>query len=895
MAARIPPAVTARFEVQGTFASGSTGTLYRATDKTTGSEGLLKIVQSAAQLTASERGRQVRELEKLTTLHHPSLVSLHAAGSAEDLPWLFRERIEGESVAARLSRGPIPAPEALGIAAQIASGLDELHRAGLLQRDLSPSHVILRDGVSQAVLIDSGLAGRIPTAALFEVSGKPEYVSPEHAQGKLVSFRSDLYSLGAVLFHMVTGTTIYSGTPEEVLQAQRTQPAPPVPAGVVPSNIALLLGQLLSKEPRERPFSAQQVRRALEPFLPSGLPVAPMAGAAAKKTLLGIPSPVAKPRADQTEELSSLDIARAEAVLRSGPPPTPRADATMPLTPMDLARAEAVLRPGTRPPPPAPLHPDRPRMDATMPLFGGDLAPAKAASIPPPPPAAAKANKPPTAPPPPPAASRSQRPPPPNGPTSNTLMGMPLVAPLAAPPATAPSSAPAAVITAEPATAPMINPPAGASAGDLDYDDLAETIARDVDAVNPIGPSVEAPVPAASAPASVGTTFPFGSPAPFASNTAPGVGFGAPSTGFGAPSAGFGAPSAGFGAPNTGPSGTPETTVMAATSSSATSPPATAATAAYVPPTEDVVPIRRTPMAVWVAAGLIAFCLIASLSGGLVGWYFSSQESPAAAIATVSPTPPVTTPPVTTPPIAPVYAPPVPSPHLPAVPPVPVAVPAPVIPPPALEVPPPAPEAAPAPEPVPEPAAREPAHTSGSGGSSGSRSGSTGSSGRTSGRSGSTASAGSSTSSSSSSSSSGGGTGRLATRIGGGGSSAPATPAASPVAEFEAARGRALEAFRARRYPDAEREYLAATRLNPRHAGTWAGLGAARLAQHNPRGAVEAYQRAVTLSPRSATFHVALGRALAESGDRGAARREYDAALAIEPANRDAHIGIERL
>jgi len=67
------------------------------------------------------------------------------------------------------------------------------------------------------------------------------------------------------------------------------------------------------------------------------------------------------------------------------------------------------------------------------------------------------------------------------------------------------------------------------------------------------------------------------------------------------------------------------------------------------------------------------------------------------------------------------------------------------------------------------------------------------------------------------------------------------------------------------------------------------------LAQHNPRGAVEAYQRAVTLSPRSATFHVALGRALAESGDRGAARREYDAALAIEPANRDAHIGIERL
>ena len=115
------------------------------------------------------------------------------------------------------------------------------------------------------------------------------------------------------------------------------------------------------------------------------------------------------------------------------------------------------------------------------------------------------------------------------------------------------------------------------------------------------------------------------------------------------------------------------------------------------------------------------------------------------------------------------------------------------------------------------------------------------------------------------------------------------------MAEFEATRARALEAFRGRRYPEAEREYLAATRLNARHAGTWAGLGAARLAQHNARGAVEAYRQAVTLSPRSATFHVALGRALAESGDRAGARREYDAALAIDPDNRDAHIGIERL
>jgi hypothetical protein len=314
MADRLPSAITARFQVQGAYASGSTGTLYRATDTTTQKTGLLKVVHSASQLTPSERGRLVRELEKLVSLHHPSLANIHAAGSAEDLPWLFRELIEGESLEARLAKGPVPSGEALGIAAQIASGLDELHRAGLLQRDLSPSHIVLREGSPQAVLIDSGIAGRIPTAALFEVSGKPEYVSPEHAQGKLVSFRSDLYSLGAVLFEMVTGNPVYQGSADEVLEAQRAQPAPQVPPGIVPSNIASLLGQLLAKEPRERPFSAQQVRRALEPFLPTGLPQAPPAGAAAKKTLLGVPSPVQRPRADQTEELSSLDIVRAEAV-----------------------------------------------------------------------------------------------------------------------------------------------------------------------------------------------------------------------------------------------------------------------------------------------------------------------------------------------------------------------------------------------------------------------------------------------------------------------------------------------------------------------------------------------------------------------------------------------------
>ena len=104
-----------------------------------------------------------------------------------------------------------------------------------------------------------------------------------------------------------------------------------------------------------------------------------------------------------------------------------------------------------------------------------------------------------------------------------------------------------------------------------------------------------------------------------------------------------------------------------------------------------------------------------------------------------------------------------------------------------------------------------------------------------------------------------------------------------------------MEVGEARRYAEAERDYLAATRLNPRHAGSWAGLGASRLAPRNARGAAEAYREAVALQPTSPGFHAALGRSLAESGDRAGARREYEEALRIDPDHRDARIGLERL
>jgi serine/threonine protein kinase len=810
MTGRLPPGITQRFRIEAGFAAGATGALHLATDTTTGTVGLLKLVHSAASLTPSERTRLVRELEKLASLRHPGLAEVHAAGLEGELPWLFRERIEGEPLAERLSRGPLPAAEALALAGQLASALDELHRAGLLQRDLSPSHIVLRSDRPQAVLVDACVAGRIVSAGLFEVTGKPAYVSPEHAQGKLVSFRSDLYSLGAVLFHAVTGAPLFQGSADEILAAQRDQPAPALPPGLLPGSIATLLVQLLHKEPRDRPFSAQQVRRALEPFVPAGTIAAPPS--APKKTLVGVPAPLGAPRESPPSQ--------RDAGLRIPPPPPPRvspgSDATVPLTPVDLARAEAVLaktEPTSRPPPPP-----------------GPVRSGAPASLPPPPPGKAT----------------SQRPP----------------------------------------------PPPAASADDLDYDDLAETKARDVEA-HPIEPLAAAPgapsttgaaAPSiAAAPGLVAGASGAATPAPARAEIPAAGAFGpAPAaSGPGTAPAPFGAPSAAaaqgggiatppgapspFGAPSATPGGPPA------------APAVSAVPAPGAPPVGPAERPRTIPVLLWVAAAAAVFFLVAAVAGGLVGYHVVTRDAaPAAgalapaAAAPTAPAQPIPPPLAAAPPVptTPALSPPPASPP-PAPPPAPAATPpaAPALPPGPAPAPPPGP--APARAATTTPSEAPPARAGAERPASGT------------GEAAPTAPA----------------PGRLASRIGGGAAATPpaAVPTGGGAEGFDEIRTRAAEAFRARRYGDAERDYLAATRLNPRHAGSWAGLGASRLAQRNARGAAEAYREAVALQPTSPGFHAALGRALAESGDRAGARREYEEALRIDPDHRDARIGLERL
>jgi serine/threonine-protein kinase len=485
-----------RFTVVEMFARGDTGTLFLADEPQTGRRGLLKVLHPVGSTHAAERQRVKRELVKQATLNNANLTLPQATGEAGSSTWLFREWVEGVTLRVRLARtGALPMPEALAIAAQLATALDELHRAGLLHRDLKPGHIVLQplpNGLSRVLVIDSGIAAHVSSSSqVFDVLGTAAYVSPEQATGKLVSFRSDLYSLGCVLFEMLAGKPPFSGDDAALLEAHATQPVPALPVQL-PTGVQSLLQSLLAKEPRERPFSAQQVRRALEPFLPE-------ATSSSREATMAF---------DQaTGAAAAIDAVRAGVA----------------------ARGSGTLRPPS-----------------------GSFPGVSPASVPP---AATP-------------ASNGTSVTPPQKPKSSTMIGMPAVVPPGAsrPPPPPPPSAGAQEMRMASKPPPPPPPPSGvpreiteelspldvdqaeellAKSEELDYDDLAETKAVDVQRVLQQGLAA-ASQPAQAAPSQPGGFAPAAYPGP---QQQPQPGFAAPQQqpGYGAPQAqqtqpGYGAP-----------------------------------------------------------------------------------------------------------------------------------------------------------------------------------------------------------------------------------------------------------------------------------------------------------------------------------------------------------------
>jgi len=267
--------LAARFVIEREVGRGGVGIVYRARDEMSGDPVALKVI-ALPGVDAREEARFRREGRVLAGLSHPGIVRVVAFGQLDEgQPYVAMEWLEGEDIAQRQRRSPLPLAACLMVAADVAEALAAAHAAGIVHRDVKPSNVILagsgpgRGDSFRVKLVDFGVAAAEDTklTRTGAIVGTPAYMAPEQARGDSeVDGRADLYALGATLFEMITGRPPHVGPTPIAILARLVTTAAPRLADVfedAPARLDEALAQLLATSPKERPASAAAVARAL--------------------------------------------------------------------------------------------------------------------------------------------------------------------------------------------------------------------------------------------------------------------------------------------------------------------------------------------------------------------------------------------------------------------------------------------------------------------------------------------------------------------------------------------------------------------------------------------------------------------------------------------------------
>jgi serine/threonine protein kinase len=276
----VPDAVTLRqevalphitgYDVQAVVGQGGMGIVYRAVDRQLQRPVAIKKMRPELACSAPARERFLREARAMAMLVHDHVVAIYEIGEDGDMPYIAMPLLHGETLEDRLHHaGALPLPELLRIGAEIAEGLAAAHAHGLIHRDVKPANVWLEGERGRVKLLDLGLARPVGSSDLSlpgAVLGTPHYMSPEQARGEELDARSDLFSLGAILYRMATGVLPFSGANTlAVLRAvQENEPRPCQglqPA--MPAGLDQLIRGLLTKDRTARPASAAEVARRL--------------------------------------------------------------------------------------------------------------------------------------------------------------------------------------------------------------------------------------------------------------------------------------------------------------------------------------------------------------------------------------------------------------------------------------------------------------------------------------------------------------------------------------------------------------------------------------------------------------------------------------------------------
>lgn len=264
----------AHYEVLQEVGSGGMGIVLKAFDTSLRRVVAIKLMAPHLAANAAARRRFVREAQAAAAVAHEHVVAIHSVADQHEPPYLAMQFIEGKTLQERLDKsGPLSVREVLRIGMQTAAGLAAAHAQGLVHRDIKPANILLENGVERVKLTDFGLARAVDDASVTQsgvIAGTPLFMSPEQARGESIDHRSDLFSLGSVLYAMCVGHAPFrASTTMGVLKRVCDESPRPIREvnPDIPDWLANIIAKLLAKKPSDRFQSAKEVAELLEQCL----------------------------------------------------------------------------------------------------------------------------------------------------------------------------------------------------------------------------------------------------------------------------------------------------------------------------------------------------------------------------------------------------------------------------------------------------------------------------------------------------------------------------------------------------------------------------------------------------------------------------------------------------